>query len=144
MYCQIIYLTQNYMKILDKIVPMSRLVIFKKIKIALQQYLLIKIQHAIVVEKRVTLLHILPRDNQLLRINVIWIEPCTPCKATVMIQELVLEIPMTRLLLNPFRAAVKQEKDTKTTDMVSRPMYSAVFKKLKWDKKKKWWINRWK
>ena len=52
-----------------------------------------------------------------------------------MIPGLIWEIIMTHLHLNTLRAGVKDEKETKTTGMISRPMNFAVSKKFKWNKK---------
>ena len=55
-----------------------------------------------------------------------------------MILELILKILIIRLLFNPLHVVLKKEKETKTTGMVSIPINFAVFKKVKWNKKKQW------
>ena len=45
---------------------------------------------------------------------------------------------MIGLILNPLHIVEKDNKETKTTGMIFRPMNSAVFNKLYLDKKKKW------
>ena len=52
-----------------------------------------------------------------------------------MTPELRQEILIKSLLFDPIHIGVKEDKKTKTTGMVSRPINFVVVKKLKWSKK---------
>ena len=74
-YCQMIDLTRNYVKILETSIPVTRHAMILKIKIASQLYLLKNMQHAIFLVRWGIYHHIVQIYNQPLRTNIMWIYP---------------------------------------------------------------------
>ena len=108
-------LDTKLMKIIDRIVAVTRCTMILKVKGAEQLSLILNMQYYIVVGRRVKYHHTSPRDNQPLRTNFMWTDPWKTCRATEMTTDMRLKILMTLLLFILIHAVLDEEKENETT-----------------------------